>query len=72
MADGAEGGAESSVRNTAEADALLRRCFLEALKTRVKDKDLPLLLSIFYAQHMMACKPEGAQLDIKKSSFKKV
>jgi hypothetical protein len=53
-------------------DALLKQSFLEALKTRVKDKDLPMLLNVFYSNHLLAVKPPDATLDLKKSSYKKV
>ncbi|XP_072305808.1 eukaryotic translation initiation factor 2D [Eucyclogobius newberryi] len=53
-------------------DALLFRCFLHALKMKVKKSDLPLLTSTFLRNHMFACCPRGKQLDIKKSSYKKL
>ncbi|XP_058131105.1 eukaryotic translation initiation factor 2D isoform X2 [Dasypus novemcinctus] len=53
-------------------DELLEQCFLHALKCRVKKADLPLLTSTFLGSHMFSCCPEGRQLDIKKSSFKKL
>ncbi|XP_078111393.1 eukaryotic translation initiation factor 2D [Sander vitreus] len=53
-------------------DALLLQCFLHALKSKVKKTDLPLLTSTFLRNHMFACCPSGKQLDIKKSSYKKL
>ncbi|XP_019123305.1 eukaryotic translation initiation factor 2D [Larimichthys crocea] len=53
-------------------DALLLQCFLHALKTKVKKSELPLLTSTFLRNHMFACCPSGKQLDIKKSSYKKL
>lgn len=53
-------------------DALLFQCFLQALKTKVKKSELPLLTSTFLRNHMFACCPSGKQLDIKKSSYKKL
>lgn len=53
-------------------DALLFQCFLHALKTKVKKSELPLLTSTFLRNHMFACCPNGQQLDIKKSSYKKL
>lgn len=53
-------------------DALLFQCFLHALKTKVKKSELPLLTSTFLRNHMFACCPSGKQLDIKKSSYKKL
>ncbi|XP_077013726.1 eukaryotic translation initiation factor 2D isoform X2 [Tamandua tetradactyla] len=55
-----------------QMDELLQQCFVHALKCRVKKADLPLLTSIFLGSHMFSCCPEGQQLDIKKSSFKKL
>lgn len=53
-------------------DALLFQCFLHALKTKVKKSELPLLTSTFLRNHMFSCCPSGKQLDIKKSSYKKL
>ncbi|MBZ3880683.1 Eukaryotic translation initiation factor 2D [Sciurus carolinensis] len=55
-----------------QMDELLQQCFLHALKCRVKKTDLPLLTSTFLGNHMFSCCPEGRQLDIKKSSYKKL
>ncbi|XP_035512069.1 eukaryotic translation initiation factor 2D [Morone saxatilis] len=53
-------------------DALLLQCFLHALKSKVKKSELPLLTSTFLRNHMFSCCPNGKQLDIKKSSYKKL
>ncbi|KAM4737281.1 eukaryotic translation initiation factor 2D [Anableps anableps] len=55
-----------------EMDALLLQCFLHALKSKVKKSELPLLTSTFLRNHMFTCCPSGKQLDIKKSSYKKL
>ncbi|XP_055974925.1 eukaryotic translation initiation factor 2D [Sorex fumeus] len=55
-----------------QMDELLLQCFLHALKYRVKKADLPLLTSTLLGSHMFSCCPEGQQLDIKKSSYKKL
>uniref|UniRef100_A0A1A7YIE1 Eukaryotic translation initiation factor 2D n=1 Tax=Iconisemion striatum TaxID=60296 RepID=A0A1A7YIE1_9TELE len=55
-----------------EMDALLLQCFLHALKSKVKKSELPLLTSTFLRNHMFSCCPSGKQLDIKKSSYKKL
>ncbi|XP_033054557.1 eukaryotic translation initiation factor 2D isoform X4 [Trachypithecus francoisi] len=55
-----------------QMDELLQQCFLHALKCRVKKADLPLLTSTFLGSHMFSCCPEGRQLDIRKSSYKKL
>ncbi|XP_067388019.1 eukaryotic translation initiation factor 2D isoform X1 [Emydura macquarii macquarii] len=55
-----------------QMDQLLHQCFLHALKCKVKKSELPLLTSTFLRNHMFSCCPEGQQLDIKKSSYKKL
>ncbi|XP_031237555.1 eukaryotic translation initiation factor 2D isoform X2 [Mastomys coucha] len=55
-----------------QMDELLQQCFLHALKSRIKKADLPLLTSTLLGSHMFSCCPEGQQLDIKKSSYKKL
>ncbi|KAJ8370934.1 hypothetical protein SKAU_G00109620 [Synaphobranchus kaupii] len=55
-----------------QMDALLLQCFLHALKSKVKKSELPLLTSTFLRNHMITCCPSGKQLDIKKSSYKKL
>uniref|UniRef100_A0A3Q2XQQ8 Eukaryotic translation initiation factor 2D n=1 Tax=Hippocampus comes TaxID=109280 RepID=A0A3Q2XQQ8_HIPCM len=58
--------------STEVMDALLWQCFLLALKSKVKKSELPLLTSTFLRNHMFSCCPSGKQLDIKKSSYKKL
>ncbi|KAG8589263.1 hypothetical protein GDO81_006323 [Engystomops pustulosus] len=53
-------------------DVLLNQCFFQALKYKVKKSDLPLLTSSFLRNYLFSCCPEGEQVDIKKSSYKKV
>ncbi|CAN9515489.1 unnamed protein product [Ophioblennius macclurei] len=53
-------------------DALLLQCFLHALKSKVKKSELPLLTSTFLRNHMFSCCPSGKQIDLKKSSYKKL
>lgn len=53
-------------------DDLLHQCFFHALKYKVKKSDLPLLTSAFLRNFLFACCPEGQQVDIKKSSYKKL
>ncbi|KAM8830018.1 eukaryotic translation initiation factor 2D isoform 1-T1 [Synchiropus picturatus] len=53
-------------------DALLLQCFLHALKCKLKKSELPLLTSTFLRNHMFSCCPSGIQLDLKKSSYKKL
>uniref|UniRef100_A0A8D0L6E1 Eukaryotic translation initiation factor 2D n=1 Tax=Sphenodon punctatus TaxID=8508 RepID=A0A8D0L6E1_SPHPU len=64
--------AEDSRTPQEQMDELLHQCFLHALKCKVKKSELPLLTSTFLRNHMFSCCPEGQQLDIKKSSYKKL
>ncbi|XP_061113276.1 eukaryotic translation initiation factor 2D [Conger conger] len=65
-------GEEDSRSPQEQMDALLLQCFLHALKSKVKKSELPLLTSTFLRNHMIACCPIGKQLDLKKSSYKKL
>ncbi|KAL5213367.1 hypothetical protein ABZP36_024214 [Zizania latifolia] len=58
--------------STEEIDSLLEKCLLQALHTSVKDKDLPILGSTLWSNHILPCRPPGVTLDIKKSSHKKL
>ncbi|XP_075709817.1 eukaryotic translation initiation factor 2D isoform X2 [Rhinoderma darwinii] len=53
-------------------DILLNQCFFHALRYKVKKSDLPLLTSTFLRNYLIFCCPEGQQVDIKKSSYKKL
>ncbi|XVF29815.1 hypothetical protein REPUB_Repub16aG0003600 [Reevesia pubescens] len=55
-----------------DVDSHLDRCLLQALHTTVKDKDLPMPGSTLWSNHVLACRPLGITLDIKKSSHKKL
>ncbi|XP_034552244.1 eukaryotic translation initiation factor 2D [Notolabrus celidotus] len=67
-----EGSKEDQKMPQEIMDALLLQCFLHALKSKVKKTELPLLTSTFLRIHMFSCCPSGKQLDIKKSSYKKL
>nr|XP_034979559.1 eukaryotic translation initiation factor 2D isoform X2 [Zootoca vivipara] len=64
--------AEDSRSPQEQMDALLHQCFFHALKCKVKKSELPLLTSTFLRNYMLSCCPQGQQLDIKKSSYKKL
>lgn len=53
-------------------DKLLEYCFLKAWKTTAKKVEFPLLTSNFYKLHMLPACPPGKQLDLKRSSYKKL
>ncbi|XP_019369563.1 PREDICTED: eukaryotic translation initiation factor 2D [Gavialis gangeticus] len=67
----AQTDAEGSRTPREQMDELFQQCFFHALKCKVKKSELPLLTSTFLRNHMFSCCPEGQQLDIKKSSYKK-
>ncbi|CAA6673188.1 unnamed protein product [Spirodela intermedia] len=64
--------------SSAEVDALLDRCLLQALHTSLKDKDLPMpgstlwYFSLGHVGSRSAVQAPGSTLDIKKSSYKKL
>lgn len=64
--------APSTDTSVSEMNELLQSCFLIALKRSLKDKDLPILLNVFFANHLLAVKPKDKNLDMKKTSYKKV
>lgn len=58
--------------SVSDVDGLLDQCLLQALHTTVKEKDLPMSGSTLWSSHVLACRPAGVTLDIRKSSFKKL
>ncbi|XP_012690440.2 eukaryotic translation initiation factor 2D [Clupea harengus] len=69
---GDDDGEHDSRSPQEQMDELLLQCFFQALKTKVKKSELPLLTSTFLRVHMVSCCPGGKHLDIKKSSYKKL
>ncbi|KAF4070573.1 hypothetical protein AMELA_G00286890 [Ameiurus melas] len=67
-----QGEQEDSRSPQQQMDSLLLQCFLHALKSKVKKSELPLLTGTFLRKHMTSCCPKGKNLDIKKSSYKKL
>jgi len=53
-------------------DELLTICSLKALKHSITKEMLPILASTFYKKYVMSFCPHGLELDIKKTSFKKL
>jgi len=51
-------------------DQLVMYCFIKAVKTAPKST-YPILPAAFYANHMLPAVPEGENLNIKKSQWKK-
>ncbi len=65
--------AEEKKENTAaqvNQDELAEYCFMTALK-RLKDKELPVLVSVLYSHHVLPSRPPDTVLDIKKTQYKK-
>jgi len=50
-------------------DDTLMDCFLQAVKTRVKDRDLPIMGTTLYGKHMRSSRRIGTSCDVKDSSF---
>jgi hypothetical protein len=50
-------------------DEALMDCFLQAVKTRIKDRDLPIMGTTLYGKHMRAARRIGTSCDVKDSSF---
>ncbi|XP_067945356.1 eukaryotic translation initiation factor 2D-like [Watersipora subatra] len=55
-----------------DENAKLYKCFLFALKKKVKVPQLPMLTSAFFRDCIQACCPPGTSIDIKKTSYKKL
>ena len=64
--------AEDAIDPVTEMDNLLEYCFLKACKTSVKITDLPMLVSNFSKNHLIAACPPDRNIDIKKSRYKKL
>jgi translation initiation factor 2D len=67
-----EDGQMNSSLAACDIDSLLVWCFLCALQSKVQKSDLPLLTSTLYSDLMQQCCPAGADLDVKKTKYKKV
>lgn len=55
-----------------EMEELIQNAFMQALKRRVRDKDLPMLASKFWAEYCIPCRIKGSVLNLKKTSWKKL
>jgi len=56
----------------AEMDALLDASLLQALRKRIKDRDLPLACGALLSAHLLPSRPAGSHLDVRKSSHKQL
>lgn len=65
-------GVEDTRTPIEKMDELMMTCSLKALKHSIKKEMLPILASTFYKKYVMSFCPEGIELDIKKTSFKKL
>ena len=66
---GGEGG--DGLPGGMDMDGMVEYCYLACVTGSVKDSDLPMPVSTFYAQ-MLKCRPAGSNVDLKKSSYKKI
>ena len=64
--------AQPSKTSSELMDELLVYCFLKALRTSAKKIELPALTSNFFRLHMVTACPSDKNLDVKKSSYKKL
>jgi translation initiation factor 2D len=71
-AAGQQPEADSSSSSPDRMDQLLEVSLLQALLKSVKDADLPLSSSSLWSQHIKPCRPLGSELDVKRSSHKKM
>jgi hypothetical protein len=60
------------VKPEVNMDELIEKSFFQAIKKRLKDKDLPILASTFYSKYLLPSRPAGTEIDIKKSCYKQV
>ncbi|CAL50008.1 Pseudouridine synthase/archaeosine transglycosylase [Ostreococcus tauri] len=68
--DEANGELEFDVSTPDKMDAMFERCFAMGLN-KVTDAELPMRCETFYANFVLPSRPEGVQLDLKHSTFKK-
>eukprot|EP01064_Diplonema_japonicum_P017984 TRINITY_DN2653_c0_g1_i2.p1 TRINITY_DN2653_c0_g1~~TRINITY_DN2653_c0_g1_i2.p1 ORF type:complete len:693 (+),score=192.23 TRINITY_DN2653_c0_g1_i2:40-2118(+) len=54
-----------------EMDELIHLCFVGGM-SRLTKAELPMLVSSFYSQYMLPSRPEGSNVVLKKSSYKKI
>ncbi|CAD7700468.1 unnamed protein product [Ostreobium quekettii] len=55
-----------------EMDELLERCLLQVLQGHLGDGDLPIAVGDLWLHYMVPNRPPGSQLEVKKSSHKKM
>ena len=65
-------GSSSSSSSSSDMNQLLEVSLLQALLKSVKDADLPLNSTTLWGQHIKPCRPGGSELDVKRSSHKKM
>lgn len=63
---------ENTQSTIVKMDEVLMICSLKTLKHSITKEMLPILASTFYKKYVMSVCPEGVELDIKKTSFKKL
>ena len=63
---------EEREKERKEMEELFYSSFFNAVKSRLKNSELPVLLSTFYKSHMAVCCPEGKSLKIQSTRWKKL
>ncbi|XP_078488586.1 eukaryotic translation initiation factor 2D-like [Ciona intestinalis] len=63
---------ETEIEEVIDMDEVLRVCFMTAVKSTLKDNQLPILASSFYRSHVLPCSPPNVNLEMKKTSYKKL
>ena len=62
---------ETVAMSPEEMDDLVLHCFVFGI-TNLTKAELPMLVSTFYSQHMLPGRPEGSEVNLKTSTFKKI
>mmetsp|Transcript_82578 Transcript_82578/g.220760 ORF Transcript_82578/g.220760 Transcript_82578/m.220760 type:complete len:566 (-) Transcript_82578:7-1704(-) len=64
--------ADTTEVSSEEMEERLRLCFLQAARTRIKDRDLPMPVNTLYAAHMRPSRRSEWSVDVKMTRFKKL
>lgn len=69
---GEAGGDDPNAITPQAMTRAMEECFLQAAKTRIKNKDFPISGNALYSQHMRPCRRAGSNIDVKASTYKKL
>mmetsp|Transcript_56466 Transcript_56466/g.121188 ORF Transcript_56466/g.121188 Transcript_56466/m.121188 type:complete len:566 (+) Transcript_56466:20-1717(+) len=70
--DAAVAATESVAISSEDMEDRMRLCFLQAARTRIKDRDLPMPVNTLYAAHMRPSRRSEWSVDVKLTRFKKL